>query len=102
MLEIELDKTALTPLWAEARRRAVTATASGLRDVLGADVTSPSAPGSPPAVRSGALLDSVTEGEKEVSLAAHATYLELGTSRLAARPFVRQACERARLSFKET
>lgn len=62
----------------------------------------PSAPGTPPNYDSGLLADSIETreiAEFEVEVAATAPYaaaLELGTSKMAERPFMRPAAERVR------
>lgn len=68
---------------------------------------SPSSPGRPPAVDTGNLKNSIVarpagRGKAEVSIGAeYAIYLEYGTTRMAARPFLRPAVERISEKAKE-
>lgn len=68
----------------------------------------PSQPGSKPAVRTGRLRDSITwrPGVDAASpyvdvgsAVVYAPFVELGTSRMAARPYLRPALEAARATF---
>jgi hypothetical protein len=68
----------------------------------------PSQPGQKPAVRTGRLRDSITwrpgiDGLSPYvdvgSAVVYAPYVELGTSRMAARPYLRPALEAARATF---
>lgn len=70
--------------------------------------TKPSAPGTGPAVQTGRLRGSITWrlGDDAVSpyvdvgtAVSYAAYVELGTSRMGARPFLRPALEAARASW---
>ena len=66
-----------------------------------------SAPGEPPAVDSGTLINSIstlpggTEFEAVVTVGAeYGAYLEFGTQRMDARPYVRPALEKARRALE--
>lgn len=68
----------------------------------------PSSPGQPPSVRTGRLRGSITwrVGVDALSpyvdvgsAVTYAAYVELGTSRMAARPYLRPALEAARINF---
>gem|GEM_PF-6044501 len=63
---------------------------------------SPSAAGSPPAIDTGALAASLQQNDDRVgSPLGYAAQLEYGTSRMAARPWLRPAVERVRPRLAE-
>jgi hypothetical protein len=106
-----LDKTKLTELRARLSTlpdAIVESAAHGLRADIQVNwsATAPSAPGSSPAIRSGALSASVMAvpmggGHWQVlaggSAAPYAALLEYGSSTLVARPFMRPAVDRLSL-----
>lgn len=104
--ELELERLLKGPSGPVARdltRRAIRVEGAAKQH---ASNTPPSAPGEGPAVRTGRLRGSITWrlGRDGFGLYAdigsnvlYAPYVELGTSRMAARPFLRPALEMARL-----
>lgn len=68
---------------------------------------SSAAPGSPPAPDTGALKNSITTTRKKPGLywvqdgVEYGIYLELGTTRMAARPFMRPAVFKAQRGFEQ-
>lgn len=67
----------------------------------------PSAPGSPPAIRTGTLANSIQSTRMSLNHwrvtvgAEYGAYLEFGTSRMAPRPFMAPAVEAVRPAFVE-
>lgn len=91
------------PVQQDLVRRAIRVEAQAKRN---ASQPPPSVPGMGPAVRTGRLRGSITwrPGSDSVSpfvdigsAVTYAPYVELGTSRMAARPFLRPALEAARI-----
>lgn len=85
------ENTRLLDAWAG---QAAGDIAQAAKDSMG---SGPSTPGEPPGVDTGELRDSIEvvrdrQGRWQLRVGAeHGLYLELGTSRMAARPFVRPA-----------
>jgi len=89
-------------------RAKVNAAGTGVNIVIGARIHRASAPGEPPTIDTSALVNSirshrlsqfswaVTAGSGEVGYAKH---LEYGTYKMAPRPYMRPALERARHAF---
>lgn len=108
-VSIKLDTEVLDRLAREAGARAdracgeVAFTYEG--DVKDHFTTSPSSPGEPPGVVSGQLKNSVQARKIRdrywiVAVgAAHGAFMEHGTARIAARPFMRPAAERIARKF---
>lgn len=104
--EAEYDRLLRIPVMADLVRRAIRVESAAKRSM--GQTAPPSAPGHPPAVRTGRLRASITwrPGQDAVSpyvdigtAVVYAPYVELGTSNMAARPFLRPALEAARSSI---
>lgn len=104
--EAEMRRLLTVDVGRDLARRAIKVEAAA-KQSMGREAP-PSTPGHPPAVRTGRLWGSITwrlgtdsEGVyADIGTAVYyAPFLELGTSRMAARPFLRPALESARSSL---
>jgi hypothetical protein len=105
-IEVIVDKTKLERLIRTAPRKAElaldTLSFDGERDVKQSFGTSPSSPGSPPGVDTGALRASIHVEKPSrwirriVTGTEYAIHLEYGTSKMAARPFMMPMAMRLR------
>jgi len=86
-------------------RAKVNATGTRVNVVIGARIHRASAPGEPPTIDTGNLVNSIRTTKLEryryavTASAEYARHLEYGTYKMAARPFMRPALERARAPF---
>lgn len=101
--EAEYEKLLRIPVMGDLARRAIRVESAAKRS-MGQEAP-PSTPGHPPAVVTGRLRASITwrPGRDAISpyvdvgsAVVYAPYVELGTSRMAARPYLRPALEAAR------